>query len=134
MDKEIQQGLFTCERNLDYFFSSQINFCILVFLLFIYHSFHFLCYYLKFSIFDFTYFLTGLFLTCVFATLAIRHNARARSVRKSCLYMQNIFCSFRSRLFSVYDMIFLDFLFAEIFELAKDSHGGEADCKELVNP
>ena len=25
-------------------------------------------------------------------------------------------------------------LFAEIFELAKDSHGGEADCKELVNP
>ena len=25
-------------------------------------------------------------------------------------------------------------LFAEIFELAKDFHGGEADCKELVNP
>ena len=25
-------------------------------------------------------------------------------------------------------------LFAEIFELAKNSHGGEADCKELVNP
>ena len=40
------------------------------------------------------------------------------------------FCSFRSRLFSNYDMFFLDFY----LQLAKDSHGGEADCKELVNP
>ena len=36
-----------------YFFSSQINFCILVFLCFHYHSFHYLCYYLKILIFDF---------------------------------------------------------------------------------
>ena len=31
-----------------------------------------------------------LFLTCVFATLAIQHNARVRSVWKSCLYILNI--------------------------------------------
>ena len=43
------------------------------------------------------------------------------------------FCSFRSRLFSNYDMFFLDF-FCRDLQLAKDSHGGEADCKELVNP
>ena len=66
---------------------------------------------LLFKIFNFRFhvFFDWLFLTCFFATLAIRHNARARSVRKSCLYMQNMFCSFRSRFFSVYDMIFLDF-------------------------
>ena len=43
------------------------------------------------------------------------------------------FCSFRSRLFSIYDMFFLDFICRDL-QLAKDSHGGEADCKELVNP
>ena len=66
---------------------------------------------LLFKIFNFRFhvFFDWLFLTCVFATLAIRHNARARSVQISCLYMQNIFCSFRSRFFSIYDMIFLDF-------------------------
>ena len=70
VDKENQQGFFTCERNSDYFFSSQINFCILVFLLFLYHSFHHPCYYLKFSIIDFA-FIDWLFMTCVLATLAV---------------------------------------------------------------
>ena len=42
------------------------------------------------------------------------------------------FRSFRSRLFSNYDMFFPGPLFADL-QLAKDSHGGEADCKEL-NP
>ena len=32
-----------------------------------------------------------------------------------------------------YTWTFIGFL-AEIFELAEDFHGGEADCKELVNP
>ena len=38
---------------------------------------------LLFKIFNFGFhvFLTGFFSTCVLATLAIRHNARARSVR-----------------------------------------------------
>ena len=54
---------------------------------------------LLFKIFNirFHVFIDWLFLTCVFATLAIWHNARARLVRKSCLYIQNIFCSLRSR-------------------------------------
>ena len=66
-------------------------------------------------------------------TLAFRHNPHAWLVRKSCLYMQYIlFFSFQVIQHLQYD--FPGLLFAEIFELAKDSHGGEADCKELVNP
>ena len=47
---------------------------------------------LLFENFDFRFhvIIDWLFLTCVFATLAIRYNARVRSVRKSCLYIQNI--------------------------------------------
>ena len=45
------------------------------------------------------------------------------------------FCSFRSRLFSNYDIFFFSWTFVcRDLQLAKDSHGGEADCKELVNP
>ena len=54
---------------------------------------------LLFESFDFRFhvIIDRLFLICVFATLAIRHNARVRSVRKSCLYIQNInlFFSFK---------------------------------------
>ena len=51
---------------------------------------------LLFKIFNFQFhvFFDWSFSTCVFATLAIRHNARTRSVRQSCLYMQNIFVLF----------------------------------------
>ena len=51
---------------------------------------------LLFKIFNFRFhvFIDWLFLTYVFATLAIRHNARARSVRKSCLHIENIFVLF----------------------------------------
>ena len=84
--KKINKDFFTCERNSDYFFSSRINFSILVFLLFLYHSFHYPCYYLKFSI------------SCI-CGLALhdmrfhdsrynRHNAHVRSVRKSCSYIK----------------------------------------------
>ena len=44
------------------------------------------------------------------------------------------FCSFLSRLFSNYDMFFSWTFICRDLQLAKDSHGGEADCKELVNP
>ena len=44
------------------------------------------------------------------------------------------FCSFRSRLFSIYNMFFPGLFICRDLQLAKDSHGGEADCKELVNP
>ena len=44
--------------------------------------------------FRFHVFIDRLFLTCVFTTLAIRHNARMWSVRKSCLYIQNIYLFF----------------------------------------
>ena len=65
---------------------------------------------LLFKIFNFRFhvFFDRSFSTCVFATLAIRHNARARSVRVVFIYAE-YFCSFRSRLFSNYDMFFLDF-------------------------
>ena len=50
------------------------------------------------------------------------------------VYISRILTSFRSRFFS--DMIYYTWTFigylAEIFELAEDFHGGEADCKELV--
>ena len=51
---------------------------------------------LLFENFDFRFhvFIDWLFLTCVFATLAFWHNARVRSVRKSCLYIQNIYLFF----------------------------------------
>ena len=51
------------------------------------------------------------------------------------VYICRIFVLFFS--FQVIQRLRYDFpglLLAEIFELAKDSHGGEADCKELVNP
>ena len=44
--------------------------------------------------FQFHVFIDWLFLTCIFATLTIRHNARVWSVRKSCLYIQNIYLFF----------------------------------------
>ena len=43
------------------------------------------------------------------------------------------FCSFRSRLFSNKICFSWTFVCRDL-QLAKDSHGGEADCKELVNP
>ena len=90
---------------------------------------------LLYKIFNFRFyvFFDWLFLTCIFATLATRHNAHAWSVRKSCLYMQNIFCFFSFQVIQHLRYDFSGLLFAEIFEFAKDSHGGEADCKELVN-
>ena len=58
-----------------------------------------------------------------------RHNARVRSVRKSCFYMQNTNLFFCSRLFSeatCYNWTITGYL-AENYELAEDFYGGEAD-------
>ena len=64
-------------------------------------------------------------------------------------YSAQISCAVGSEVMFIYAEYFLFFsfqvlqhlhtdfpglLFAEIFELAKDSHGEEADCKEFVNP
>ena len=134
MDKENQQVFFTCERNSDYFFSSRINFCILVFL---YHSFHYPCYYLKFLIVDFLHFLTALHDMRFRDSRYNQHNARMRSVRKSCSYIKNFnlffFCS---RLFSdatFYSWTITGYL-AENYELAKISMVEKLISKELVNP
>ena len=137
MDKENQQRFFTCERNSDYFFFSWLNFCILVFLLFPYHSFHYPCYYL--NIFDFLFhvFIDWLFLTCVFATLAVIGVTLVCGRCGSRVYISKILtCSFCSRFFSdttYYTWTITGYL-AEKYELAEDFYGGEADCKELVNP
>ena len=71
---------------------------------------------LLFEIFNFRFHVIfdWLFLTCVFVTLAIRHNARVRSVQKSCLYIQNIFLFFSfqvlQRLRYDFPGLLLDFL------------------------
>ena len=75
---------------------------------------------LLFKIFNFRFhvFFDWSFSTCVFATLAIRHNARARSVRQLCLYMQNIlFFSFQ--VIQQLRYVFPGLLFAEIFSWLK---------------
>ena len=74
---------------------------------------------LLFKIFNFRFhvFFDWSFSTCVFATLAIRHNARARSVRQSCLYMQNIcriFLFFSFQVIQQLRYVFPGLLFAEI--------------------
>ena len=61
-----------------------------MFLLFIYHSFHFLCYYLKFSIFDFMYFLTGLF-PHAFSRLSLFGTTLMRDRFDSRVYICRIF-------------------------------------------
>ena len=65
---------------------------------------------LLFEFFDFLFhvFIDWLFLTCVFATLAIGHNARVRSVQKSCLYIQNINLFFSFQVLQRYDILYLD--------------------------
>ena len=50
------------------------------------------------------------------------------------VYIYKIFLFFSFQVPQRLPYDFPGLLFAEIFELTKDSHGGEADCKELVNP
>ena len=90
---------------------------------------------LLFKIFNFRFhvFLTGLF-PHAFWRLSLFGTTLVRDRFDSRVYICRIFCSFRSRLFSNYDMFFPGLFVCRDLQLAKDSHGGEADCKELVNP
>ena len=129
MDKENQQGFFACERNSDYFFSSRINFCILVFLLFLYHSFHYPCYY--FEIFDcrFLAFIDWLFTTCVFVTLTIIGTTLVCSWFGSHVLVSKILtCFFLFQVIQRCDMLYLDYYWISCRELrvGEDFYGGEA--------
>ena len=62
------------------------------------------------------------------------------SAQRSCaigsivvLYMQNIFVLFVPG-YSAITICFSWTFICRDLQLAKDSHGGEGDCKELVNP
>ena len=124
--KKINKDFFTCERNSDYFFSSWINFCILVFLLFLYHSFYSPCYYLKFWIVDFLHLLTGYYDMLFHDSRYNWHNTRVRSVRKSCSHIKN----FNLLLFvPVYSAMrhAIPGLLLDILRVNEDFYGGEAD-------
>ena len=79
---------FTCERNLDYFYFSRINFCILVFLLFSLSLLPLTMLLFKIFIVDFLHLLTGYFDMRFRDSRYIQHNARVQSVRKSCFLYQ----------------------------------------------
>ena len=88
---------------------------------------------LLFKIFNFRF---HIFFDWPFLDMHFRDYSAQRSCAIGSIVMfiyAEYFCSFRSKLFSIYDMFFLDFICRDL-QLAKDSHGGEADCKELVNP
>ena len=74
---------------------------------------------LLFEIFDFRFhvIIDWLFLTCIFVTLAIRHNACVRSVQSRVYIFRILTCSFRSRFFSDYDIIHLDFYWISCSDL-----------------
>ena len=75
---------------------------------------------LLFKIFNFRFhvFLTGLF-PHAFWRLSLFGTTLVRDRFDSRVYICRIFCSFRSRLFSNYDMFFPGLLFAEIFSWLK---------------
>ena len=90
---------------------------------------------LLFKIFNFRFhvFLTGLF-PHAFWRLSLFGTTLVRDRSIVVFIYAEYFCSFRNRLFSNYDMFFSWTFVCRDLQLAKDSHGGEADCKELVNP
>ena len=79
---------------------------------------HFLCYYLKFSVFDFTYFLTGLFFTC-FSRLSLFGTTLVRDRFDSRVYICRIFLFFSFQVIQQLRYVFPGLLFAEIFSWLK---------------
>ena len=77
------------------------------------------------------YFLTGLF-PHAFLRLSLFGTTLVCD-RFDSLYMQNIFVLFVLG-YSAITICFSWTFICRDLQLAKDSHGGEADCKELVNP
>ena len=62
------------------------------------------------------------------------HNARARDRFDSRVYICRIFLFFSFQVIQQLRYVFSWTFVCRDLQLAKDSHGGEADCKELVNP
>ena len=91
---------------------------------------------LFFKIFNFRFhvFFDWSFSTCVFRDS--RYSAQRLCAIGSIVVFiyAEYFLFFSFQVIQQLRYVFPGLLFAEIFQLAKDSHGGEADCKELVNP
>ena len=87
----------------------------------------------KISIFDFMYFLTGLF-PHAFSRLSLFGTTLVRDRFDSRLYICRIFFVLFVPGYSAITICFSWTFICRDLQLAKDSHGEEADCKELVNP
>ena len=86
---------------------------------FVYHSFHFLCYYLKFSIYDFMYFLTGLF-PHAFSRLSLFGTTLVRDRFDSRVFIYaEFFLFFSFQVIQQLRYVFPGLLFAEIFSWLK---------------
>ena len=89
---------------------------------------------LLFKIFNFRFhvFLTGLF-PHAFSRLSLFGTTLVRDRFDSRVYICRIFVLFVPG-YSAITICFSWTFVCRDLQLAKDSHGGEADCKELVNP
>ena len=87
---------------------------------------------LLFKIFNFRFhvFLTGLF-PHAFSRLSLFGTTLVRDSR---VYICRIFLFFSFPVIQQLRYVFSWTFVCRDLQLAKDSHGGEADCKELVNP
>ena len=91
---------------------------------------------LLFKIFNFRFhvFLTGLF-PHAFWRLSLFRTTLVRDRFDSRVYICRIFLFFSFQVIQQLRYVFFPGLFVcRDLQLAKDSHGGEADCKELVIP
>ena len=90
---------------------------------------------LLFKIFNFRFhvFLTGLF-PHAFWRLSLFGTTLVRDRFDSRVYICRIFLFFSFQVIQQLRYVFSWTFVCRDLQLAKDSHGGEADCKELVNP
>ena len=90
---------------------------------------------LLFKIFNFRFhvFLTGLF-PHAFSRLSLFGTMLVRDRFDSRVYICRIFLFFSFQVIQQLRYVFSWTFVCRNLQLAKDSHGGEADCKELVNP
>ena len=117
MDKEIQQGLLTCDRNLDCFFPHGYIYVSCV--SFVYLSLLSLSV-LLFKIFNFRFhvFLTGLF-PHAFSRLSLFGTTLVRDRFDSRVYICRIFLFFSFQVIQQLRYVFPGLLFAEIFSWLK---------------
>ena len=90
---------------------------------------------LLFKIFNFRFhvFLAGLF-PHAFSRLSLFGTTLVRDRFDSRVYICRIFLFFSFQVIQQLRYVFSWTFVCRDLQLAKDSHGGEADCKELVNP